>query len=180
MPGAGSDMPGAFSDMPGAGSDTPGAFSDMPEAPSDAPGSRNDRTPARSAERSRNPPRSRPSKSTLTERLEDVAIPHLKALEARLQIARHRTLLDDRLGRTPPTIRFRLIPRRGPFDDVSAVPGSALEIVADDDASVTARLWLDPVAEEPAEERSVEGARFDEAWIDEITMEFVEKALRRR
>lgn len=113
------------------------------------------------------------------ERLREVAIPHLESLEARLQLASHRTLVDDRPGRTPPTIRFRLIPRPGPFDDVSAVPGSVLEIVEDDGSFVTARLWLDPVAEEPAVERRVDAARFDEAWIDEITLEFVAKALRR-
>lgn len=118
--------------------------------------------------------------STLTERLQDVVLPYLKALEARLQIARHRTLLDDRLERDPPAIRFRLIPRRGPFDDVSAVPGSVLEVVADDGSSVAARLWLDPVAEEPTDELRVDADRLTERWIDEIAMDFVEQALRRR
>lgn len=123
-------------------------------------------------------PRIRPA-PTAGERLREVAVPRLEALGARLQVAFHRTLIDDRPGRSPPTIRFRLIPRPGPFDDVPAVPGSVLEIVGDEASFVTARLWLDPVAEEPAVERRVDAARLDEAWVDEIMFEFVEKALRR-
>lgn len=93
-------------------------------------------------------------------------------------MARHRTLLDDRLEATEPCIRFRLIPRYGPFDDRPKVAGSVLELMVSDSV-VTARIWLDPLADEPTKEIDVDPSALSEAWIEGILVDFVSKSLRR-
>lgn len=105
-------------------------------------------------------------------------MPRLDALSARLAIARHRTLLDDRLDAEPSTLRYRLVPWRAPFDEPVAVAGSVLEIAVDD-SEVVASFWLDPVAEDPAEERRVDSGRLSEDWVGDVCLDFVARALRR-
>ncbi len=120
--------------------------------------------------------RPRPADSA-ADRLRTVALPHLEAVAARLHIARHHTLLDDRLENQPATLRFRLVPRQAPFDGPVAVPGAVLELMAAR-SSIGARLWLDPVAEEPAEELEVPLAQFTDAWLDGVVVDFVAQTLR--
>lgn len=148
--------------------------------PKPSPGGRVD--PARVAgEAVRNAPsvgqaRPRPADSA-ADRLRAIALPHLEAVAFRLHIARHHTLLDDRLDNQPATLRFRLVPRQAPFDGPVAVPGAVLELMAAG-SSVGARLWLDPVAEEPAEELEVPVARFTEGWLESVVVDFVAQTLR--
>lgn len=113
----------------------------------------------------------------MIDRIRAVARPHLDAVAARLHIARHHTLIDDRLDSPARVIRFRVVPRPAPFDEPAAVPGSVLELVATD-ATTTARLWLDPVAEEPAEEVEIPAGDFSEAWLDAVVVDFVARTLR--
>ena len=139
--------------------------------------------PARVAtEAARNAPSGAPALprpiDSAADRLRTIALPHLEAVAARLHIARHHALLDDRLDNRPATLRFRLVPRQAPFDGPVAVPGAVLELTATR-SSVGARLWLDPVAEEPAEELEIPVAQFTEGWLDSVVVDFVAQTLRR-
>lgn len=120
--------------------------------------------------------RLRPADSA-ADRLRAIALPHLEAVASRLHIARHHTLLDDRLDTQPATLRFRLVPRQAPFDGPVAVPGAVLELMAAG-SSIGARLWLDPVAEDPAEELEVPVTQFTEGWLDSVVVDFVAQTLR--
>ncbi len=120
----------------------------------------------------------RPKAHPLASRLQDLALPELEALVARLEVARHRTLVDDRLEGPDARLRFRLIPRRGPFDERGAVQASALELAVDEN-EVVARLWLDALADAPTEEIRVDGSRLARPWVDRVLIDFVERALRR-
>ncbi|MBT8489181.1 MAG: hypothetical protein HKN72_02880 [Gemmatimonadetes bacterium] len=113
----------------------------------------------------------------MIDRVRAIALPHLEAVAARLHIARHHTLLDDRLDGPAGVLRFRLVPRPAPFDEPAAVPGSVLELVAAK-ATVGARLWLDPVAEEPAEDVEIPASEFSEDWLDAVVVDFVARSLR--
>lgn len=118
--------------------------------------------------------------SLMAKRLRSLAVPRIEEMATRLRAARHRTLLDDRLDRSEPVLRFRLIPWEGPFDETPAVVGSVFELVLAEPDVVVARRWLDPVAEAPEAEIRVAAEKLDRAWIDGQLMAFVEKALRRR
>jgi hypothetical protein len=108
-------------------------------------------------------------------------VPRIEALSQRLVIARHRTTLDDRLGESPPALRFRVEPWHGPFDDPEGRRGAVLEILADGPRprTVAGRLWFDPLSKTPSEQREVAADALTDAWIDELLLDFVGKAFRR-
>lgn len=135
-------------------------------------------TPTRRAE-PRDPvaPRARPT--PLTERVRALVVPRLTSLEARLQLARHRTVLDERLDGPSPAVRFRLTPWRAPFDERGPLQGSVLEIAVDEaEGTVAARFWLDVLSPTPTEELPIDARRLGEAWIEGVLIDFVQKALR--
>lgn len=117
--------------------------------------------------------------SLVAKRLRAMAVPLIEEAAIRLRAARHRTLLDDRLDRSEPVLRFRLIPWEGPFDEAPTVAGSVFELILAEPDVVIARRWLDPVAEAPETEIRVDAEKLDEAWIDRQLMAFVEKSLQR-
>lgn len=115
----------------------------------------------------------------VAKRLRSMVVPRIEEMATRLRAARHRTFLDDRLDRSEPVLRFRLIPWEGPFDDAPAVAGSVFELALAEPDVVVARRWLDPVAETPEVEVRIAAEKLDRAWIDGQLMAFVEESLRR-
>lgn len=134
-----------------------------------------------------------PASSALVEHLRDIALPRLEALATRLEVARHRTLLDDRLDRAEQVLRFRLMPWQAPFDVAGVVPGSVLELAVEGVSSkraggsggggkgarVAARFWLDPLATTPAEETLIDARRLTDAWLEAVLLDFVGRVLGR-
>lgn len=118
--------------------------------------------------------------SPVVDRLRALAIPRLEDFATRLEASRHRTLLDDRLDRESPTLRFRLMPWLGPFDATTAVEGSVLELTVDgaQNPEVVARFWLDPLATAAAEELRIAAESLGDTWLDHVLTTFVAKALR--
>lgn len=111
--------------------------------------------------------------------LQSVALPRLEALRSRLELAGHDVVLDDRTDRDAPSLRFRLAPRPGPFDEAPESSGTVLEVAWDEEAGhVSARLWLDPLAEEWTDEVAAPTSRVDVLWVDRVILEFVGKSLR--
>lgn len=115
----------------------------------------------------------------VAKRLRSMVVSRIEEMATRLRAARHRTFLDDRLDRSQPVLRFRLIPWEGPFDEAPAVAGSVFELALAEPDVVVARRWLDPVAETPEVEVRVAAEKLDRAWIDGQLMAFVEESLRR-
>ncbi|MDX1494494.1 MAG: hypothetical protein R3253_10570, partial [Longimicrobiales bacterium] len=68
--------------------------------------------------------------------------------------------------------------RYGPFDERPKVAGSVLELMVAD-SEVAARVWLDPLADEPTKEVTVEGSKVSEGWVESVLVDFVGKSLRR-
>ena len=122
-------------------------------------------------------PRRRPTRtSVLTER----AKPKLQSLAQRLELAGHQTVLDDRLDTPSGSLRFRLTPQTGPFDEPSTVPGTVLELRFDaETGEVNGSIWLNPLSESPTEESAVDATQVSDSWIDDLLLRFVEKTLRR-
>lgn len=113
--------------------------------------------------------------------LQSVARPRLEEVQARLQIAGHGAVLADLTDREPPSLRFRLVPRRGAFDEVTAVEGAVLELTWDDEAGdATARFWLDPLVGTCTEAVMAPYDRVDVSWVDRVVLDFVAKTLRPR
>jgi hypothetical protein len=106
--------------------------------------------------------------------------PRLEVLAQRLETARHRTTIDDRLDRSPPALRFRIRPWQGPFATTLGEEGAVLEVLMTDTsaAEIVGRLWLDPLSTTPSEQSCVDASRLTAEWIDRLLLEFVEKALR--
>jgi hypothetical protein len=106
-------------------------------------------------------------------------MPRLERLSQRLAVGRHDTTLDARLDQEPPSVRFRIEPRRGPFD-FDAAHGVVLEVVQEGgrDGIVAGKLWLDPTSSGPTERRGVHVDEATGTWLDGLLLDFVRKALR--
>lgn len=117
-----------------------------------------------------------------TSALHAVVLPRIADAARRLTRDRHRVTLDERLTDRPPSIRFKIEPWVGPFDNAEASRGVVLEVAGDGgrEERMVARLWLDPMARRPTEERTVKIAGLDARWIDALLLELVEKALAQR
>lgn len=111
--------------------------------------------------------------------LRSLLIPRLERLGRRLAAERHGTTVDERLGSDPPSVRFRIDPRPGPFD-LDERRGAVLEVVQEGgpDGVVAGRFWLDPTSGGPTERRGVPAGEADGAWLDSLLIDFVRKALR--
>jgi len=111
--------------------------------------------------------------------LRALIVPPLADIRQRLEMARHETTIDDRLDEAAPSIRFRVQPHSGPFDEATTV-GSVLEVrlEAKPGPRVVGRLWMDPAAAGPAEEFSVEVDRVSREWVDGLLLDFLVKTLR--
>ena len=121
-----------------------------------------------------------PSASTAGNELGALVMPQIEDLIRRLEMARHRTTVDDRLDRSPPSIRIKVDPWRAPFDEGPPVSGSVLEILAEDDGApiVLGRIWLDALSETPTEQSHIEVGKLTPTWIEGLLFDFVAKALR--
>ena len=115
--------------------------------------------------------------SPLAMELRERVVPRLEEMAIRLRASGHRTLLDDRLKGAPAVLRFRLAPRRGPFDDPPKVAGSVLEIAVIEESVVSVRHWLDPLADQPSEEYRMMAATIGAGWADGVLLEFAESVL---
>jgi hypothetical protein len=111
--------------------------------------------------------------------LRDLLLPRLADLRQRLEMARHETTVDDRLDLAEPSVRFRVQPRPGAFEDDTSA-GSVLEVRLDRHPSpaVVGGLWLDPLATGPGEQVRVEADRLNAAWVDALLLDFLEKTLK--
>lgn len=103
-------------------------------------------------------------------------------LAREVEAAGHRTVLDDRLDTSAPSVRFRLAPRPGPFEETELVGGAVIEIASGtgDPLQIVGRLWLNPLSTRPTEEVRVPAPKLTEAWVDGLLLDFVEKALGRQ
>ena len=112
--------------------------------------------------------------------LRGLLMPQLTSLIQRLEMARHETTVDDRLDQPTPSLRFRIRPWRGPFDERRSGDGAVLEILVDEGKAptVTGRLWLDPLSATPTEQSHVAAANVTDPWVKRLLLDFVEKALR--
>jgi len=126
-------------------------------------------------------PAPRPTAATgPAEFLRTLMMPRLEGLIQRLESARHDTTLDDRLDQPTPSLRFRVRPWQGPFDETRAEEGAVLEVLVDEGPppEIIGRLWLNPLSTTPSEQSRVDSAKLTDAWVDRLLLEFVEKALR--
>lgn len=114
--------------------------------------------------------------------LRALVVPRLTTLTQRLEIAGHQTTLDDRLDQPTPSLRFRIQPWRGPFEDGRPEDGAVLELLLGGApcTEIVGRLWLDPLSTTPSERTRVDAAKLTDAWVDRLLLDFVEKALRPR
>ncbi len=106
----------------------------------------------------------------------DTAVAALLRLADRLEMARHRAVVDDRTHETPPSVRFRIEPWRGPLDP-APTPAPVLELTPAESSGLVARTWADPRAEQPATVRPVAPSSSDGATLDEILLDFVKLSL---
>jgi len=112
--------------------------------------------------------------------LQDLLLPRLESLSARLELAGHAATTDERLTAMPPSVRFRLTPRPGGFDDAPESVAAVLEVLLDDAGSrVAGRVWLDPQSDRPTSEVTATVLQADLAWLDRLLVDFVEKTLGR-
>jgi hypothetical protein len=109
--------------------------------------------------------------------LQDVALPLLRRIAHRLELARHRVVIDDRTDRTPASIRFQVRPWVGPFDAQRSQPHPVLELlVSSDSDGFLARWWPSQSDDEPAEVRVIPLA-MAERRLNRTLMDFVASAL---
>lgn len=111
--------------------------------------------------------------------LRTLIVPPLADVRQRLEIAGHETTIDDRLDEAEPSIRFRVQPHAGPFDEPATV-GSVLEVRLETQPGpkVVGRLWMDPRAAGPGEEREVDAHELSRDWVDALLLDFLVKTLR--
>ena len=111
--------------------------------------------------------------------LRALLMPRLTRLAHRLQLARHRTNVDDRLDQPTPSLRLRMQPWQAPFAKQREGAGAVLEIRLDRGPApiITGRIWTDPLAAAPTQQTQVEATKLTGAWVDRLLLEFVEKAL---
>ena len=111
--------------------------------------------------------------------LRELIVPPLADIRQRLEMARHETTVDDRLDEAAPSIRFRVQPHAGPFDEATTI-GSVLEVRLEAKPSprVVGRLWMDPNAAGPAEECAIEVDRVTRDWVDALLLDFLVKTLK--
>lgn len=120
----------------------------------------------------------RPPESPHLGALRSVVRPRLEALRARLDLAGHDVVLDDRTHHEIPSVRFRFSPRHGPFDEPEDLPSSVLEVLWDvNSGQIAARIWKNAVDEDWSDEVLASCARVDDAWIDRVIVGFVERTL---
>jgi len=121
-----------------------------------------------------------PAPSGYASSLHRLLMPQLTSLIQRLEMAHHETTVDDRLDQPTPSLRFRIRPWRGPFDERRSGDGAVLEILVDEGQAptVTGRLWLNPLSATPSEQSQVAAASVTDAWVHRLLLDFVEKALR--
>lgn len=87
-------------------------------------------------------------------------------------------MMDNRLVSDTPSLRFRLTPRPGLFDDREATSGSVLEFWVDESGpSVGVRVWHDPLSETPSSQATIAAASLGSDWIDRMLVDFVGKTL---
>jgi hypothetical protein len=107
-----------------------------------------------------------------------MAVPRLRSVITRLQMARHEAWLEDLLEDSPPLIRMTMRPWRALLTPTPPPPLATLEIELDEqaEASVVARIWTEPTVEPEAEVR-VSVARVSAGWLEDVSLEFVERVL---
>jgi hypothetical protein len=112
--------------------------------------------------------------------LAELITPRLRALATKLELARHSTTLDERVGQNPPTVRFRIRPWTGPFDTFNE-SGAVIEFVEidGDDGPLVARLWLDPLHANASHECDLSRAGLDGSRVDRLLLDFLGKVLQR-
>jgi hypothetical protein len=110
-----------------------------------------------------------------------MAVPRLRDVALRLQMARHAASVDDRLDGSPPTLRLTLRPWRGPWTEELHPPRGVLELTLDagPDGPVTVRTWLDDEADHSTEQVSVPPTRLSAGWLESHAVHFVERLLAR-
>jgi hypothetical protein len=108
-----------------------------------------------------------------------MAVPRLEEVARRLQMARHQAAVEDLLEGTPPTLRFSVRPWRGPWTEELSPPRGTLVLSLEGEDAVRVCAWLDPEADEPAEEASVPPMRINAAWLERLVLDFVERLLAR-
>jgi hypothetical protein len=109
-----------------------------------------------------------------------MAVPRLRAVIVRLQIARHEAWLEDLLEGSPPLIRMTMRPWRAILTHTPPPPLATLEVELEDqeEASVVARMWIEPTVK-PETEVRVPVARVSAGWLEDVSLEFVERVLDR-
>jgi hypothetical protein len=109
-----------------------------------------------------------------------MAVPRLHSVITRLQMARHEAWLEDLLEESPALIRLTMRPWRTLLTRTPPPPLATMEIELDEqtDASVVARIWIQPTVEPEAEVR-VPVARVSAGWLEDVSLEFVERVLDR-
>jgi hypothetical protein len=111
--------------------------------------------------------------------LSELITPRLRAFATKLESARHHTVIDERVGQDPPTVRLRIRRWTGPFDPVDE-SGSVIEFVEFDGAEhIVARLWLDPLRPKASHECDFAPADLDAIRIDGLLFDFLAKVLKR-
>ena len=110
-----------------------------------------------------------------------MAVPRLEQIVARLQLARHHALVEDRLDASPPTVRFRAELRRGPWGAEDRGPSGVMELsLAEGDAGpIRARTWLGDEGSEPHSVRSIAVAKLDAATVEQLALSFLEDLVAR-
>ncbi len=105
--------------------------------------------------------------------------PRVERASQRLRVSRHGTDVDDRLDQRPPSLRLHLrrwvAPLQGPRKRGAAILEIELEGLRGE--TVTGRYWLDRRSLSPTVQRSVPIDGLTPGWLDELLLEFVDKAL---
>ena len=113
--------------------------------------------------------------------LRSMAVPRIEEIARRLQLARHRAVLEDLLEGAPPLLRLTVHPWRGPWTKPLAPPVGVFELRIEPkaDEELTLRLRLDLDADQPHEEVTLQVSQLNGASLDARVLEFVEKLLAR-
>jgi hypothetical protein len=108
-----------------------------------------------------------------------MAVPRLQEVARRLQVARHEAAVEDHLEGTPPLVRLRFRPWRGPLSRGAGPAEGTLEIALADggEGQVVARAWLDASTDVPDQEARVHLSRLGAAWLEARVLDFVGRLL---